>query len=329
MKRTDSTDGRADRSRILLIDSHGPSLKRAADALEEAGFSVTTVSSPVDVVGEDEYDVLIPAASDEAAFEAVVEAARHSIDDVDVPVVLILPKNVLDAKEVKKTTGADAVLVRPVSGASLVAVTEGFSRVRRLEKKLTERERQLEQALTEGGRIDPHTGFYDFESFKSILATEVKRARRYRYPFSIAIATLDRLAEIRDRFGEETARVLEGGLRLAISKSLRDLDLPVAYGSGQVLVVMPHTPRKGTRAMTDRLKRSIESTLMEGPEGSIGTTVSIGIASYDGDGEVSFGSLAREAAEALKIAVARGGNRVAEVPITRRRARREGEVTEV
>ena len=53
-------------------------------------------------------------------------------------------------------------------------------------------------------------------------------------------------------------------------------------------------------------------------DGTLGTTTSIGLASYDGKGEVSFAALAAEANQALAIAQGAGGNRVAEVPTGRR-----------
>ncbi len=308
-----------DLGRVLLIDSHAPSLQRGASVLGEAGFDVVTASSHEEVVDADALDVIVLADSESAERTQTVAAIREVVDEPDVPLVLLLGKGTTRGPSKARAALADAALVRPVSGPSLVAIVTAFSQVRQLRKRLVQRERQLEQAMREGGRVDPRTGFYTLDSFKPILAAEVKRARRYKYPFSIAIAAMDELADVKNRWGSELADVLEGGLRLAVSRCLRDLDLPVAYGSGQVLIVMPHTPRRGARVVTDRMRKSISSQRMNGPNGKIGTTVSIGIASYEGEGDVSFGGLAQEAAAALKIAVERGGNRVAELPVTRRR----------
>jgi diguanylate cyclase (GGDEF)-like protein len=310
--------------RVLVVDGHAPSLKRIADALTEAGLEVASAPSAAEVEAEGVFDLLILADAHDSDLEEALATVAERLGEPRPPLVLLLPKGSDPAAAGALSVGADSVLIRPVSGPSLTAVALGFARAGRLDRTLKRRERQLEQALRDGGQVDPRTGFYAFEHFKPLLATEVKRARRYKYPFSLIIAALDEIGAIRTQWGEEIADVLEGGLLLAISKSLRDLDLPVAYGSGQVLVVMPHTPRRGARVVAERTRRRVARTRMQGPEGPIGTTVSLGIASYEGSGEVAFANLIQEAAAALRIAIERGGDRVAEVPVTRRRRSSEG-----
>lgn len=303
--------------RVLLVDGHAPSLKRIAEALEAAGFVVDAAARAEEAGDGSAYDLTILADAVDSELASAVKTVRGRVAPPAPPLVVLLPKG----SDASAAHGLDAhaVLVRPVSGPSLNAIATAYARCGRLEREVTRRERQLQQALEESGQVDPRTGFYNFERFKPLLATEVKRARRYKYPFSLLIAALDDVRAIRTAHGDEIADVLEGGLYLAISKSLRDLDLPVAYGKGQVLVVMPHTPRRGARVVAERIRRRVARTKMEAPGGPLGTTVSVGLAAYEGSGEVAFGSLAQEAAAALRISVERGGNRVAEVPVTRRK----------
>ena len=84
------------------------------------------------------------------------------------------------------------------------------------------------------------------------------------------------------------------------------------------LVLMPHTPRRGGRTVAERLRRQLRRTGLSQGRRKVGTTVSIGLASYDGRGEMLLRQPGAEAGEALRIAEGAGGDRVAEVPATRR-----------
>ncbi|MFW6369229.1 MAG: GGDEF domain-containing protein [Myxococcota bacterium] len=318
---TEEAEGAAEQAkppgRVLVVDSKASSAGRSRDILSGAGFDVRLYSSVDELPREAAVDLVF--LFDDGAKETAeaVREIRGRLGRHDPQVVLVLPKK----KGGRRTEdhGADALLIRPVAPCSLIALARALCRVSSLRRSLRQQEQRLEQALEEAGQIDPRTGFYAFHAFKPLLAAEVKRALRYKYPFSIAIGILDKMRAVREAHGQEQACLLEGGLHLAISRSLRDLDMPVAYGSGQVLLVMPHTPRKGARVTAERVRRRVARTKMGVGDDRIGSTISLGLASYECKGEVSFSGLAQEAAAALKIAVEGGGNRVAEVPITRRR----------
>lgn len=308
--------------RVLLIEARPRLRDRLARACAEAGLTVVPAADVAEALAEARgarLDALVVSA-------AVAEESarlRELAEEAPGPGLLVLfEKDARSPAARAEALGAAGWLVRPASPSAVAAAAAGLARATRLEHRLALRDRQLAEALSENGQVDPFTGFYRFEGFKPLLATEVKRARRYRYPFSLLLIAFDDLETVRAGHGDGVARTLAGALARALSAGLRDLDLPVAFEQGQLLVVMPHTPRRGARTVAERLRRHAQRARLGQEDAFVGSRVSIGLAAYEGEGEVSFAALAREAAEALSIAVQAGGNRVAEVPVTRRGARR-------
>ena len=62
----------------------------------------------------------------------------------------------------------------------------------------------------------------------------------------------DNLAEVEVAHGSEMVETLEGGLRLAVARALRDQDIAVDLGPGQILAVLPHTGHRGADAPVDQ-----------------------------------------------------------------------------
>ena len=85
--------------------------------------------------------------------------------------------------------------------------------------------------------------------FKRVLGIELKRSQRYGFPLSILLASLDRAAADGDR------DLLASAARSAI----RDIDIPVAFGESDVLVVMPHTDLDGARLVAERIRKRVRA----------------------------------------------------------------------
>jgi len=119
------------------------------------------------------------------------------------------------------------------------------------------------------------------------------------------------VVDLEDTLGRERSareRLVQGASALvALSRGLRDIDLAVPAGNGRCLVYLTHTGREGALVVSERLRqRILKVKRLEG------LGVSVGVASYESGAskEVSFGTLMREATDALRRAQKAGGNRV-------------------
>jgi len=156
------------------------------------------------------------------------------------------------------------------------------------------------------GRVLGHPPELGF--LKRVLLMEVKRSRRYRYPISFLMVAVDAATEGPARGSEKEHAALLGKVLGAITRGLREIDIALPASDERFLIFLPHTPREGALVAAERMRSSVGRLKQLEGRG-----LSIGIACYDGTpatAQVSFGSLMKEATEALRRAQKAGGNRV-------------------
>src|SRR4051812_42866488 len=127
---------------------------------------------------------------------------------------------------------------------------------------------------------------------------EVKRARRYKFPVSFLIVAIDHFHERLAGSTQGLRMVVMAEALGIISRGVRDIDLAVPFTENRFLVFLPHTPRAGALTVAARLHERVRK--MKTVED---LTPSIGVAAFDplsSKAEVSFGTLMREATEALR-----------------------------
>jgi diguanylate cyclase (GGDEF)-like protein len=275
-------------SLAAVIEPNAAQWKKIASGLAKAGMKVSAARELAQL-GREQVVVLGPTVKSHAQVAKKVRAARNEV------VVLSAQARGF------KAAFADGVLPLPVSPNDL--------RVRLPElASLRSAPARDEPSMRPGdGILDPLTSFYTFTHFKEVLFIEVKRARRYGFPLSVALLSFDSLATEIDA---ELRSQLMGGLALAIRRSLRDTDYPVQYSAERVLLLMPHTDLQGALIVSRRIcERVAKATLAHGEE-LLRPTISIGVAAGSAGREYAFADLTRQANESLELALGRGGNRV-------------------
>lgn len=154
---------------------------------------------------------------------------------------------------------------------------------------------------------DPLTGLKNRHVFKRELAKEINRAGRLGLPLSLLIADLDHFKKVNDTFGhlagDETLRMIAG----LISKSVRNIDTACRYGGEEFAIILPTTTMEGALVIAERLRRNVEQLDIKFEERKIKITLSIGVATYQGEGAAQFFERADQASYQSKI---KGRNKV-------------------
>jgi diguanylate cyclase (GGDEF)-like protein len=261
--------------------------------LQKAGLKVTSAENVADLRRER----LVVIGPGLGAPSNVVKAVRRAV-----PEALVLAA----FRRPRKATWADGLLPLPVSASDLRVRMPELLRLRALNGGGAQAPRPGE------GILDPLTGFYTFTHFKEVLFVEVKRARRYNFPLSLALVSFDPLPpKLAPRF----RAMLFSGLALAIRQSLRDTDYPVQYNADHVALLMPHTDLQGALSTSQRICEQVEKSKLQHTRGVIHPTISVGVAASSRSArEFSFAELVRQAHEAMSRASAAGGNRVEFTP---------------
>ncbi len=334
------------RPRVLVLEANRAVQAALRKHLEEGGYEVTTVATAdeaVEAVGTVDPEVVLAGAeAPERLGEAACLRLRAEVAG-NLPVILLYAPGDDDAEHRAMTAGADSYLVAPVKKHAVLAAARDMLRIRALLDQIETLERRLQQVSADGGpEAGAATGgpaaqdagdatgskdaqdagagqgaeaetepVYDFAFFKKLLLMEIKRSRRYAYPISLALVAFDAFPEVTSDLDARARGRLVGSLLATITKAIRDIDLPVLYAEDKVLVFMPHTPRQGALLVGGRLRDRIRGHVADlGDEERIRVTASIGVAAFEGQGTVSFGSLIKDATAALRRAQLDGGDRV-------------------
>ena len=209
--------------------------------------------------------------------------------------------------------GVDTFLVFPLKYSTLINSIRDMITIKGLREYVHTLENQIKsssQNVEDLEIIDPKTNFYRFKYLKKYLIIEIKRARRYRYPFSLLLLSYDNFRNLQEKYPRNICHQLFGGLSLLITKQIRDVDLPVSYSEENVMIVLPHTGLEGTINCAERLRTAMKKAIFQREGVSIQVKVSLGVAGMDDPKDLSFSNMILQATKALRKAKMDGGDRV-------------------
>ncbi len=279
--------------RILLLDGSPPLVAAFRRFLKGTDLDLVAVQPAAGLEGIDLAHVAVAVARPSSPEgRRAAEAVR--VSDPSLPLVLVLDEEDDPAGRVP----ADGALVAPLTRTAVLGLLRALARLR----TEIETSRKLARQLAAHPVALP-----EYEFFKKLLLVEVKRSRRYHYPVSLALLAVDGWAERAARIDEALRSAFLGEVLALVASGVRDIDLPLLYDAERILVFMPHTDALGARTAADRLVKRARAH-------PGGLTVSVGVASFDGDGTMSFAALVRGAADALAAAQAHGGDRAEHAP---------------
>jgi len=307
-------------SRIVVADA-SPAVAGALRGFLEGKYEVRAArdeDETLEAVRSFGADLLIASESDRFDAEAVCAALKAR--DPDFPVILVYAPEEGDPDGRALRAGAEACLQGPLKQGTVLscvrnvlALTElrGKARLVRRASEMPEGDEGLEPHGDEEADPLPEPGVgptqaADFGAFRSLLAREVKRSRRYRYPVAFVVVAFDAFATGMPELETTDVGALLAGAKGALARHLRETDLVSAFHPGSWVVFLPHTPVDGAMVVAERLREKLT-----GLQGTF-LMASAGVSAHvptEGAGDLSFGKLFRDATDALAQARAEGGGR--------------------
>jgi diguanylate cyclase (GGDEF)-like protein len=157
---------------------------------------------------------------------------------------------------------------------------------------------------------DDLTGIWNKRFFRRQLPQEIERARTYNIPLSLLLFDIDDFKEINDSLGHVIGDVVLSELCGAVREMLRPPDFFARFGGDEFAVILPHTDLPGASSVAERILATVRKlTIPTDEEGAIQCSISIGIAEYDDQRDVSGNDLVRRADEKLYVSKRQGKNR--------------------
>lgn len=298
-------------ARALVAEPSIPVAQTLKKYLEAAGCAVKLASSAEEALehARAHPPELVFASALGLNGQALCQKLKKGLPLVQV--VLVYPPEDEDPEQHAAAANADAYLVGPLKRATVVVCAKAMLQIRSLREQIerleNEKKKPARRVTEEFLAEAPQTP--DFEFFKKLLLMEVKRSRRYRYPVSFLLVGLDRFQEQAKKVTQaDRTEVLSEALRV-LSRGVRDIDLVVPFQEARFLVFLPHTAQDGAAVVAARFREKLQK--LKAPWD---VTASVGVAAYQPTksqtDQVSFGSLMKEATEALRRAQLAGGDRV-------------------
>ncbi|MEH6472810.1 MAG: diguanylate cyclase [Halopseudomonas sp.] len=137
-------------------------------------------------------------------------------------------------------------------------------------------EKRFEQKLIKISTTDGLTDLYNRRYLDQTLDKELKRARRYGHNLSIMMFDVDHFKIFNDTHGHDQGDRVLISIGQTMKDSVRNVDICCRYGGEEFLIILPDTDRTGGLILAERVRESIQNTLVDGLQ----VTVSIGVATY-------------------------------------------------
>lgn len=142
---------------------------------------------------------------------------------------------------------------------------------------LQSRLRRARERLGQLAVTDPLTGLLNRGTFRERVMEEMKRARRYHHPLSVALIDLDDFNRVNEKHGQVRGDTLLQLIAQTIMQTVRTTDLVGRTGGDEFMVCLPETYGEQARVATEKLLAALD--IMTSQSGWQ-VTASIGVVSY-------------------------------------------------
>lgn len=128
---------------------------------------------------------------------------------------------------------------------------------------------------------DELTGLYNFRAFELKLDRQLSR-RQYTQgsELGLVLIDIDRFKLFNDNHGHSAGNAILAGVAKMIHQHAREKDIACRFGGEEFVVILPGAGIDGTEKFAQRVRQAIEESTFETDTGTLGVTVSIGVACH-------------------------------------------------
>ncbi len=157
---------------------------------------------------------------------------------------------------------------------------------------------------------DGLTGAYSHAYLQESIAVELDNSIRNGSPLSVVMIDLDDFKKINDTRGHLFGDRVLKEITETVNMSIRDGDVLGRYGGEEFMVVMPGADSEVAKTVAERIRKSISRVSISEDETGVRVTVSVGVATFRGEGKTDALRLVDDADKKLYKAKNSGKNKV-------------------
>jgi diguanylate cyclase (GGDEF)-like protein len=156
---------------------------------------------------------------------------------------------------------------------------------------------------------DPLTGLFNRRYFRERLYEEVERVKRHSECFTTFVIDIDNFKHFNDNYGHVAGDEMLRSVARTIRNAVRSMDVVARYGGEEFTVILPHTNKKESHVIAERIRKEVEKLSRLSTVISEEYTISVGIAEFPLDSNTIDGII-HNADRAMYTAKRLGKNRV-------------------
>lgn len=169
--------------------------------------------------------------------------------------------------------------------------------------------KRTEEELLRLAATDPLTGAFNRRELTSLAEQESQRSHRYGRPLSIMMLDLDHFKRLNDTYGHAAGDKALQKFTTLCCNALRNIDIFGRWGGEEFVALLPETDAEGAAVIAERLRKTINDSVLTYNDNKITVTVSIGIAQYRAD-EIAIDAPLSRADTAVYDAKKAGRNQI-------------------
>ncbi|MCG8556674.1 MAG: sensor domain-containing diguanylate cyclase [Proteobacteria bacterium] len=165
--------------------------------------------------------------------------------------------------------------------------------------------RRLEELATTDGL----TGCYNKRAFLEEFDKKLKSAQRFGRRLSLVITDIDHFKSVNDTYGHAAGDHVIRQLAVVLKDLKRETDVVARFGGEEFCLLCEETDTEGALQLAERVRETLEATVIQTELGKVRVTCSLGVATYPEDASDQT-SLFEQADRALYSAKNGGRNQV-------------------
>jgi diguanylate cyclase (GGDEF)-like protein len=185
--------------------------------------------------------------------------------------------------------GVVLVLLSVVFGGHRLRLRQLKSRAAELERTVADRTEALSEAnrqLATAARTDPLTSLPNRRALIERADAEIQRFRRRRGQYSIVLGDVDHFKKFNDQYGHACGDAVLKRVAKLLRQSVRGQDFIARWGGEEFILLLPDTDASGAAILAENLRTKLEDATFAHGELSLNVTMTFGIASATGDGDL-------------------------------------------
>jgi diguanylate cyclase (GGDEF)-like protein len=289
----------ADALNLLIVDDKEIIRTTLSFALEDHGYAVATATNGAEGLAlyeKEHFDIVITDIYMPEMNGLELLKAIKAIDP-DTQVIVMTRWVSIDTAIATLRAGAYDYVTKPFEDVeAILSVVRRAARKIQIEREaykyievLNKKAGMLKSAnrqLKELAHRDGLTGLYNHRFFQESLESELRRAERYKRPFSLLFIDLDYFKIYNDAHGHLSGNKLLTELSDLLRSYFRKTDVVCRFGGDEFVVILPEASKKQTRMKAAKLHEQVADHPFEGRTALPGNrvTISIGFATFPQDG---------------------------------------------